>query len=1501
MKNINWSKLIAVVLSVFIVTQFVEVSFLAARRFGGSSSSDATEANGVAGLYEGLLTAVGEDNGLIMSSRAAGEGAVTARVGEGNVWSLGTIAPGNLTDLSVSITFSLAEGETIPAGESFEFSLPTDFVTSEATITSGLLGNVSVSGTSATVSFDSGWTEGDCTVSINGLDYVGELEAKQTAEDTTLSAVTWTIVSGSEATILLPKTDYVEPPTDLEPPTDPSSGNDPNSTSPATTQETTSTTTPATTPATTTTITVAVQDNAETPAALGSAGFLLKRSDTADGEFADYATIPVTSTAGATQAVADGYYQLTQNASPVADGYTAFTGTISFSVADGVITASNGDGWTFDEGTFTVTNPAEAVISQQPVRLGANRSNNATTAVSLTGTTKKVSGSYTTSVLSGNTISGVAANDLLKMDFSVVLSGYGTGTSLATARTITITLPETWTYTGTAVTNEPIIASDNTVNTDPLVTYSIANGGSTITVVRRALSDGETINPPLSGVFSVSDIQVGATVAGNMTWTDDTSATAHTVTATAAASSNASIRITRNTAVPYVSGGTVQVMETPLTGTGSTSIVASFDVYTKSGTQYTKITTATASTDPATGIATITGLTSGTDYYIKETTSLTYTDARYDGKADYAYERDSSTAVVRENDYWKITASAGTKEIVLNDNPAYAIKLVNGSAAPIAGQSMRLAGAAGAFYQKRSTTTDPAITFNEAGTQADWTTTSSVAGAVFNGELIAGKTYTLTVPSADGASTENYTLSVDVTTGTVTQTGGTAADFAYSNGVVTIRRAITTGSMDFQLTDATSGSAITTGGAAFKLYTNSGCTSDSGITVTVTNSTGHVTATIPAGTYYLKQDANKAPTGYEDISTAQQIDVSGAGVITYPSTAVWDTTGTTKKLKYTRIKPTLTISRTGGSGVAYGVFTETGTTPVETLTLNSSGTYTVSESTNLQWNTPYYIEDTAATTVVGRDEASHGPIVFKPDMASGTLSSGSTYTATPGTMTIAVNIVPGVEARPTFTLKRIKASSTTETEAVSGATVDVTGVFAGNATSQTLTFTTGTDGTPTAIPTGFLVGQTYTVTERTASATGYTRVIFKLTLTSATTVRLDPPDGSTSISGQATASGLAITMTETIVTSSVKIRMEVCTYERGEKFEDHVDRSAEIKTAPSGFAFKVYTNSDASTEYKGPDNKTLGTLATDSSGDVEIKNLPDGTYYLKYSGTVSDSDAKKATAVEADTKSIFKIVISNGQLTSDKVTKANDSGTWRAKDGKIQAFLKQGSIKLTASSDKNYYIYRLYSGSDKETNDKRSDAKMKGETKSFSDDKSKFIKIAGLGDLFFDALEYLDGLFTLKALAAEDAKTIEYPNDSGTTWELIGSVKPGKGSTSDLEGLIAGQAYLIREGDSESKSDSDRYYLATATTSGKSLATVAASNSSASTATTANKANTNTGTGTGSASGSGKGSNAGGARGSATGDAGDLWLHLIIMLIAFDALAADLLYISRKKQVVRRR
>ena len=159
----------------------------------------------------------------------------------------------------------------------------------------------------------------------------------------------------------------------------------------------------------------------------------------------------------------------------------------------------------------------------------------------------------------------------------------------------------------------------------------------------------------------------------------------------------------------------------------------------------------------------------------------------------------------------------------------------------------------------------------------------------------------------------------------------------------------------------------------------------------------------------------------------------------------------------------------------------------------------------------------------------------------------------------------------------------------------------------------------------------------------------------------------------------------------------------------------------------------------------------------------------------------------------------------------------------------------------------------------------------------------------------------------------------GNSWQLLTEVSSDSNGKVEVSGLVPGQKYLVIETSPSSSlkpvifqtdsslaiskaydyntSKSSTAKVITKDSSGYNwLATedTASASSSASNSASTGSTLKTTGSGTQSSGSSG----AGNARGSATGDESNLWLHLIVMLLAFDGLVADLLYISRKKQLV---
>ncbi len=571
----------------------------------------------------------------------------------------------------------------------------------------------------------------------------------------------------------------------------------------------------------------------------------------------------------------------------------------------------------------------------------------------------------------------------------------------------------------------------------------------------------------------------------------------------------------------------------------------------------------------------------------------------------------------------------------------------------------------------------------------------------------------------------------------------------------------------------------------------------------------------------------------------------------------------------------------------------------EILLTKASGQGISEPAAVLEWTSEgapkeYYIKETTDTSAMDAgysvDEKIHGPYSFSTAMTAGKDAlSGCAYAVDNANVKITATIIPQKKTPVKFidpTKSLAGATFMITDDAIKVTTADPT---AADVELVTLDATTG-EYTASEL----MTGGSYTLTQTSAPAAGKAKIVVKFTLAA---------DGKVTIKSgtdQATANNTTTPPTVTLKETQPKMvfYMEICTAEDDEEYKNTIDKEKEVAAAPDGFTFSVYDDESCSTLSVNSSGTKMSGQKTDSKGAVTVSGLDDGDYYIKSTQTASVSNA---TQVQLDKDSdgdysIFKITQSGGTVTA--LTKANSGGRWEVKNNKIRAKLKKGSVTIKAQSDKTFYLYRLYAG-DSDSDDKREAKKMKGDTATFSstDKKSYFVtatssssgssKSASLDKMLLQGLKDLDSLFVLKAKAADSASKISY---AGQTWQLIGSNQPGNGSSHTFEGLIAGQNYLIREG---SEDDSEKKYYLASVTADKDLAITSSTASSGSSSSNASNSKTS---GSGTGSGGSSGSAAGGGRGAATGDSNKLWFHLIIMLIAFDALAADLLYISRKKQ-----
>ena len=364
---------------------------------------------------------------------------------------------------------------------------------------------------------------------------------------------------------------------------------------------------------------------------------------------------------------------------------------------------------------------------------------------------------------------------------------------------------------------------------------------------------------------------------------------------------------------------------------------------------------------------------------------------------------------------------------------------------------------------------------------------------------------------------------------------------------------------------------------------------------------------------------------------------------------------------------------------------------------------------------------------------------------------------------------------------------------------------------------------------------------------------------------------------------------------------------------------------------------------KGGKSVTDGSFTT-SGGVATIYAMPYRSadskeyYYIKYK---SKSGATNMTEASSSTDLIRLSMPSTPTgtctLVAGSTNKTLSAPTTLPDKAAILGTIKHGSIsfKVVDHNDTakglagaKFEIYRLYEGDDSDNDDGRGDAKIDAEDDEYDDSAD-----SGSSSVYTYSLSkaqpVLDGIltailakdpFALKARAAVSTST--YPTSTNNDWQKIGA---GFTSASDgtvtINGLVPGQRYLIRQTAAPSGYSVTKNPVVILTRTSMGSTTNAninkvtdyngAQNSTTSavrqsgatmswlqgtgTATSSKSGTSSTIAGSGTAAAAGSG--AGDARGSATGDESKLWLHLIVMLIAFDALVADLLFISRRKKV----
>ncbi|MCR5179513.1 MAG: prealbumin-like fold domain-containing protein [Lachnospiraceae bacterium] len=357
---------------------------------------------------------------------------------------------------------------------------------------------------------------------------------------------------------------------------------------------------------------------------------------------------------------------------------------------------------------------------------------------------------------------------------------------------------------------------------------------------------------------------------------------------------------------------------------------------------------------------------------------------------------------------------------------------------------------------------------------------------------------------------------------------------------------------------------------------------------------------------------------------------------------------------------------------------------------------------------------------------------------------------------------------------------------------------------------------------------------------------------------------------------------------------------------------------------------------------TDGTVTTDA-GVVTAYAMPYRSaddkeyYYIKYR---SKSGSSNMTEPSGSTDLIRLSMPSSSSgtctLVAGSTNKTMSTPSGLPTTPGILGTIKHGTVafKVVDHNDTakglagaKFEVYRLYEGDDSTNDDGRGDVKLDADDDEYDDsaDSSsssvytyKLGKATILDDIAV-AIMAKDP-FALRAYAA--VATSNYPQTTNNEWQRIAAgITSASDGTVTINGLVPGQRYLIRQTTAPSGYSATRNPVVILTkkdmgsTTTANISTVTdyngAQNSSTSavrqsgatmawlqgtgTATSSKSGTSSTVVGSGTAANAASG--AGDARGSATGDESRLWLHLIIMLIAFDALVADLLFISRRKKV----
>ncbi len=656
----------------------------------------------------------------------------------------------------------------------------------------------------------------------------------------------------------------------------------------------------------------------------------------------------------------------------------------------------------------------------------------------------------------------------------------------------------------------------------------------------------------------------------------------------------------------------------------------------------------------------------------------------------------------------------------------------------------------------------------------------------------------------------------------------------------------------------------------------------------------------------------------------------------------------------------ITRNDTNAKGYAkFKISHKDGTTEVvdvESVTVDANGTVTVDKDKNgnpFTWGVDYLITEISAAKIgyIVNTDVHHA--VITPEMAQltadGAYLESQVSIAPPGSGSTSVQLVvtnfdDGIKSSGSliFPSKGVKGMTISVTPSGGTATDYVTddnGIVS-------LTLASGTQSSYTVTPKQldpYFPVQAFTLTYNSGS----------VTVNTGSTTRKSGTIDSSKVSEIEVTNATPSAGSPAVVNIHPSVtKISFTTYVNTAEAIDSTYRSF----APSGeygtpdtVTYVIYgtytsgTNVSAPASFTNKSGKSVtdGTVTTDS-GVATLYGIPYRNpdnreyYYMKYkskSGAVNMTEASSSTdliriSMPTTPTGTCTLVAGNTNKTLSTPSSLPDKAA-------VLATIAHGTIsfKVVDHNDNSkglagakFEIYRLYEGDDSTNDDGRGEAKIDAEEDQYDDDADSgsnvytysLAKAQPVLDDIIRAIMAKDP-FALRAYAAVSTST--YPQSTDNDWQKIGA---GFTSSSDgtvtINGLVPGQRYLIRQTTAPSGYSVTKNPVVILTKKSMGSTTTAniskvtdyngAQNSTTSavkqsgatmawlqgTGTNSGKSGTSS-TVTGSGTAAGSGSGVADARGSATGDESRLWLHLVIMLIAFDALVADLLFISRRKKV----